>query len=213
MPVSDWNPERVGKSHVRAAAKFWREQGSYHPFHNSHTYDVIIGGKPYPPKAISSKAHELATGRPLLPSDFGGAKDGLWHRLLQSLDFQIVEKGSEASIAGDVSKSLKLSREQRLKKIAEVGTSKPKAVKVEVMRFARSPHVIAERLYLAGGRCEACKKKAPFRRLLDNTPYLEVHHLEPLSLGGLDTVENTTALCPNCHSKVHDRLRVELQIE
>jgi 5-methylcytosine-specific restriction protein A len=34
-------------------------------------------------------------------------------------------------------------------------------------------------------------------------PYLETHHIEWLSLGGEDTIENTVALCPNCHRKMY----------
>lgn len=44
--------------------------------------------------------------------------------------------------------------------------------------------------------------KAPF---IDakGEPYLEVHHIIWLSHGGADTIENTVALCPNCHRKMH----------
>jgi len=34
-------------------------------------------------------------------------------------------------------------------------------------------------------------------------PYLEVHHWTPLAEGGLDTIENAAALCPNCHKQAH----------
>jgi len=30
-----------------------------------------------------------------------------------------------------------------------------------------------------------------------------VHHIEWLSRGGQDTIDNTAALCPNCHRKMH----------
>ncbi|MFM5358466.1 HNH endonuclease [Aeromonas veronii] len=40
-------------------------------------------------------------------------------------------------------------------------------------------------------------------RIKDGTPYLEVHHKEKLADGGEDTLENTIALCPNCHRKFH----------
>ena len=36
-----------------------------------------------------------------------------------------------------------------------------------------------------------------------NEPYLETHHIEWLCNGGADTIENTVALCPNCHKKMH----------
>ena len=32
---------------------------------------------------------------------------------------------------------------------------------------------------------------------------METHHIEWLSKGGSDTIDNTVALCPNCHRKMH----------
>ena len=54
----------------------------------------------------------------------------------------------------------------------------------------------------AKGICKLCNKPAPFK---DKTgrPYLETHHIVWLSQGGDDTIENTVALCPNCHRKMH----------
>ena len=42
----------------------------------------------------------------------------------------------------------------------------------------------------------------PFSRA-DGDPYLETHHVVWLAQGGSDTVENTVALCSNCHRKMH----------
>ncbi|WP_442865218.1 HNH endonuclease [Acinetobacter sp. HY1485] len=55
---------------------------------------------------------------------------------------------------------------------------------------------------LAKGVCQLCEKPAPFFDQ-KNQPYLETHHIEWLSQGGPDTKENTVALCPNCHKKMH----------
>lgn len=33
--------------------------------------------------------------------------------------------------------------------------------------------------------------------------YLETHHIVWVSQGGSDTMDNTVALCPNCHRKMH----------
>ncbi|MTV47714.1 HNH endonuclease [Heliobacillus mobilis] len=54
----------------------------------------------------------------------------------------------------------------------------------------------------ARGICQLCDQSAPF---VDkkNKPYLEVHHIIWLSKGGNDSIENTVALCPNCHRKMH----------
>ena len=54
----------------------------------------------------------------------------------------------------------------------------------------------------ANGICQLCNQPAPFRNL-DGEPYLETHHIDWLSKGGLDVIENTVALCPNCHKKMH----------
>jgi 5-methylcytosine-specific restriction protein A len=54
----------------------------------------------------------------------------------------------------------------------------------------------------ANGICQLCNQPAPFRNL-DGEPYLESHHIDWLSKDGLDVIENTVALCPNCHKKMH----------
>ncbi|WP_415874108.1 HNH endonuclease [Domibacillus aminovorans] len=45
----------------------------------------------------------------------------------------------------------------------------------------------------------SCGHEAPFLHASNGTPYLEVHHVIPLSKGGDDTVVNAQSLCPNCH--------------
>jgi len=54
----------------------------------------------------------------------------------------------------------------------------------------------------ANGVCELCHNKAPFNNS-KGEPYLETHHIIWLSNGGEDTINNTVALCPNCHRKMH----------
>jgi len=55
---------------------------------------------------------------------------------------------------------------------------------------------------LAKGQCQLCLQPAPFKNS-KGEPYLETHHIVWLSKGGDDTAENTVALCPNCHKKMH----------
>jgi 5-methylcytosine-specific restriction protein A len=66
----------------------------------------------------------------------------------------------------------------------------------------RDPYVTEFAKRRAQGICQLCNKSAPF---INNKgePYLETHHIEWLSNGGEDTIENTVALCPNCHRKMH----------
>ena len=54
----------------------------------------------------------------------------------------------------------------------------------------------------ANGICQLFEEIAPFKDKKGN-PYLENHHIIWLANGGEDTIENTVALCPNCHHKMH----------
>ena len=71
--------------------------------------------------------------------------------------------------------------------------------------FDRDPQVVAYALRLAKGVCQGCgaDKNILFKRASDGKVYLEVHHIEPLSDGGSDTLDNACALCPTCHRLMH----------
>jgi 5-methylcytosine-specific restriction protein A len=79
----------------------------------------------------------------------------------------------------------------------------PKTATVTATVYVRNPDVTATVLTRAGGVCEGCAKPAPFLRLSNGLPYLEVHHKHRLADGGPDTVANAIALCPNCHREAH----------
>jgi predicted HNH restriction endonuclease len=64
---------------------------------------------------------------------------------------------------------------------------------------------------VANGFCQLCENEAPFNDKHGN-PFLEVHHIKYLSQGGIDTIVNVVALCPNCHRKMH-LLELEEDIE
>jgi hypothetical protein len=199
---------RLEAKHVRQAARILSKQVSYKPFLESRVYDVLIDGQRFPPKAIVSKAYELATDEILIPPHFGGAIEGVWLRRLRALNFEIRKKGDLPAFEKEVAKSSALSQKKRLEAIAKAGT-KAKKVLREVYRYERSPHVKAECLFLAKGICAHCKKPGPFEDEATKLPFLEVHHKTPLSKGGEDSVENTVALCPNCHSKEHYAEKLE----
>ncbi|MCE8015947.1 HNH endonuclease [Halomonas sp. MCCC 1A17488] len=69
-------------------------------------------------------------------------------------------------------------------------------------QYGRSPYVAEYAKRRARGICDLCKEHAPFHTR-NGRPYLECHHIEWLAAGGEDTIENTVALCPNCHRKMH----------
>lgn len=78
----------------------------------------------------------------------------------------------------------------------------PEKTAVSTAQYKRDPYIAEYAKRRANGVCQLCGQEAPF---LDKKgqPYLESHHIIYLSKGGADSVENTVALCPNCHKKVH----------
>jgi hypothetical protein len=83
-----------------------------------------------------------------------------------------------------------------------IGNRSPRRVAGPDSDFIRCPMVAAWILQRCRGVCGYCGDAAPFVRP-NRQPYLEVHHVLPLSEGGPDTVDNAIALCPNCHRRVH----------
>lgn len=101
-----------------------------------------------------------------------------------------------------VAASLSGPDEARLQQLA-VAPKLPESSFAYTRIFRRNCDVIAQDLKRADGLCENCGSPAPFLRVSDSSPYLEVHHRTMLSKGGEDTVENALAVCPNCHRQLH----------
>jgi 5-methylcytosine-specific restriction endonuclease McrA len=80
---------------------------------------------------------------------------------------------------------------------------KPRSRRTSTRQHDRSEVVIAIAKKRAKSKCEmpdcGCQ---PF---IDGagSVFLEVHHIVPLSDGGRDCPNNTAALCPNCHRRLH----------
>lgn len=110
---------------------------------------------------------------------------------LQALGDELYERAKK-SMGNSV------ARKARLK----VAPKFPATMTVTSTVFVRNPDVVAEVLLRANGFCEKCGAPAPFKRR-DGSPFLEVHHLRPLSKGGEDSVDNAEAQCPNCHRECH----------
>ena len=84
------------------------------------------------------------------------------------------------------------------------GTKRPARKTREIGVLGRNPRVQAWTLQQAKGRCELCRKPAPFERPgPGGGAFLEVHHVTRLADGGEDVPGNTVALCPNCHRMAH----------
>lgn len=87
---------------------------------------------------------------------------------------------------------------------AHVNTTTTRAAsrKVTSIVYDRNENIALYAKQRAAGICQLCDQPAPFNDA-DGQPYLESHHIVWLSRGGLDTIENTVALCCNCHKKMH----------
>ncbi|MDE0127950.1 MAG: HNH endonuclease signature motif containing protein [Gammaproteobacteria bacterium] len=85
---------------------------------------------------------------------------------------------------------------------AAAAPAKPKSKATVAVVYTRNPHVAELAKRRAGGKCELCGKPAPFTNA-EGQPYLESHHIVWLAHGGLDVPDNTVALCPNCHRRMH----------
>lgn len=118
----------------------------------------------------------------------------------QESNHDLAVTADETELRAKVSRLLKSKRI----KLGEIppGVKAPERVQSSSDQFLRSPAIRAWILLRANGKCEACKNPAPFRDE-HGFQYLEVHHVRTLAEGGSDRVENTVALCPNCHRRAH----------
>jgi hypothetical protein len=85
----------------------------------------------------------------------------------------------------------------------ETRPARPNASSVLTRAYERSPLVVAIAKLRAGNRCQVPDCKHPIFLCADGLPYVEVHHMKPLSDGGEDTLENVCCLCPAHHREVH----------
>ena len=95
-----------------------------------------------------------------------------------------------------------------VKERAARGRRQPGSRNVSSQQYDRDPWISEYAKRLANGVCQLCNKQAPFNKS-GGEPYLETHHVIWLARGGEDTIENTVALCPNCHRKMHVLDRTE----
>lgn len=78
--------------------------------------------------------------------------------------------------------------------------SKTRLTEVEMRQRSALVANIAKKR--AAGVCQLCGMPAPFFNQKGEA-YLESHHVVWLAKGGVDDIQNTVALCPNCHRKMH----------
>lgn len=121
--------------------------------------------------------------------------EGFKKKLIEPLDENhTVEEKEEHAQLMDI-ESLKNAAKKHTKK-------KPVEKIVEVKQVNRDPYIAEYAKRKAEGVCQLCEQPAPFTDK-KGKPYLESHHIIWLKDGGEDSIENTVALCPNCHRRMH----------
>lgn len=95
-----------------------------------------------------------------------------------------------------------LTNEELMQRAKRDSTNKVATRLTKQKTYNRSPYIAEYAKRRANGICQLCGKEAPFIDK-DGKPYLESHHIVWMSEGGEDSIDNTVALCPNCHRRMH----------
>lgn len=113
------------------------------------------------------------------------------------IDINIIKNNFEKKLI-----SIKKLSNEELRNKATKANLKCGKRNVSIVQYTRDPAVSEHAKRIAKGICQLCEKPAPFKSL-SGDPYLETHHIVWLSNNGDDSIENTVALCPNCHRQMH----------
>jgi 5-methylcytosine-specific restriction protein A len=111
------------------------------------------------------------------------------HELLENIEEEVKKKVRKLSL-----EELELKAQFSRKDIGKR--------EVIINQLERDPIIAELAKRKAKGKCQLCEQLAPFKNT-NGEPYLEAHHIEWLSKGGKNAIDNTVALCPNCHAKMH----------
>lgn len=115
---------------------------------------------------------------------------------------EITNRLSEQKYNAKAKKAKRMSDEKLKERAILSGTEKVGVRNAKSKTYERNPYVAEYAKRRANGICELCEQPAPFKNK-EGEPFLETHHIDWLARGGADTIENTVALCPNCHRKMH----------
>ena len=114
-----------------------------------------------------------------------------------------VEQSAVSSYILEQEKKAKSLSDDELEGQAKArSSSKVANRRVTTKTYVRDSYVAEHAKRRAKGICQLCSEPAPFKDQ-EGAPYLESHHIIWLANGGADSIENTVALCPNCHRKMH----------
>ncbi|WP_061996794.1 HNH endonuclease signature motif containing protein [Clostridium sp. ATCC 25772] len=137
--------------------------------------------------------------------DVDGNLRNVWFFPVKPIDEHIItidENIIKENYNNKEKKAKKLTDKELKEKAEESQYTKTSVRIITFKTYERNAFVTEYAKRRANGKCQLCNRAAPFTNKFGE-PYLEIHHIEWLSKGGADTIENTVALCPNCHKKMH----------
>lgn len=109
-------------------------------------------------------------------------------------------------ISEDENEQIEQAARMSIEQLRSVAASResiaPEKHMVPTQQYKRDNFIAELSKRQAKGICQLCGNPAPFITS-EGKPYLESHHIVWLSEGGADTIENTAAVCPNCHRRLH----------
>ncbi len=149
---------------------------------------------------------ELA-GEPYMAShpDVEGSCRSVWVFPLQLMEGEWSLQVAEELIRKNRKRSERMARnlsdKELVKRAADI-KSRAGCRRATVDLYEKNVFVAELARRKANGICQLCDQPAPFSDR-HGRPYLETHHITWIAAGGEDTIENTVALCPNCHTKMH----------
>jgi len=195
-------PEGITKENIFTAAQAYDDNSIQHEFKHSTTYDVIINGHRYPPKAIIGIASSYHLGKPLTPHHFSGGIQTKCFRVLKENSFKIVLKNDDIIYPDEVPKNV----------IHVEG----KVVEVTVNSYERDDKARDACIDHYGLKCQVCNFDFEKQYGELGAGFIHVHHLVQLSEIKeeyiIDPIKDLRPVCPNCHAMLHKRKKIPYSI-
>jgi 5-methylcytosine-specific restriction protein A len=175
---------------------------------NSHQIDDlgIFLFEVFNPKVYTYQGQVQLAGEPYqkTQADINKVQRKVW-----IFPLKLVDREAPTLLSEDIYENINQQRErfanrlssEELKERAGRAKEVPGERNISAKRFERDPYVAEWAKRKANGICQLCNSPAPFITI-QGDPFLETHHIIPLGQNGKDSIENTVALCPNCHRKM-----------
>lgn len=209
--------DQITRFDVIEAIRRWDKDISIDPrlkkeSHKPRKFPLFYYGKNYPSKVIFAIAYNVHYGENIYTDNLNGGD-----KTSNTVASHLLKLGFEV---GDIKEAITPLDENKysdndieehaksltLQSLMAIAISQSNRVVTKtistVSQISRSQYIAQFTKERADGKCQLCNNEAPF---LDKKgePYLESHHIIWLKNGGADSVDNTVALCPNCHRKMH----------